>query len=205
MNGSCAMSRMPKAAARRATSWPMRPRPASPSTLSRTSSPRNFFFSHLPCFIAASAAGRWRARASTNPIASSATLTLFAPGAFMTTMPRALAAVTSTLSTPVPARAMARRRGAASINAAVTFVALRTTSASAVFRSSARPRECGPIARRRPSLRRAGDRLEEAGRSSATTILTDWSLVYGLQCPLFRSDAKRRLYLWAVRDFTADQ
>ena len=52
------MIRMPNPAARRATSWPMRPRPASPSTLSRTSSPRNFFFSHLPCFIAASAGGQ---------------------------------------------------------------------------------------------------------------------------------------------------
>ena len=51
-------------------------------------------------------------------MASSATLTLLAPGAFMTTMPRALAAGTSTLSTPVPARAMARSLGAASISAA---------------------------------------------------------------------------------------
>ena len=56
---------------------------------------------------------------------------LLAPGAFITTMPRALAAFTSTLSTPVPARAIARSLGAASIRAAVTFVALRTTMASA--------------------------------------------------------------------------
>src|ERR1043166_8557540 len=59
----------------------MRPRPARPRVFSRTSSPRNFFFSHLPCFIAASAAGRWRAIDSIRPIASSATLMLFAPGA----------------------------------------------------------------------------------------------------------------------------
>jgi hypothetical protein len=45
--------------------------------------------------------------------ASSATLMLLAPGAFMTTMPRVLAAGTSTLSTPVPARAMTRSFGAA--------------------------------------------------------------------------------------------
>ena len=56
---------------------------------------------------------------------------LLAPGAFITTMPRALAAGTSTLSTPVPARAIARSRGAALISAAVTLVALRTTIASA--------------------------------------------------------------------------
>ena len=54
----------------------------------------------------------------------------------MTTMPRALAAGTSTLSTPVPARAITRSRGAAAISAAVTFVALRTTSASASARSA---------------------------------------------------------------------
>ena len=171
MNGSCAMSRMPNAAARRATSWPMRPRPASPSVLSRTSSPRNFFFSHLPCFIAASAAGRCRASASTSPIASSATLTLLAPGAFMTTMPRALAAATSTLSTPVPARAIARRRGAASMNAAVTFVALRTTSASASREiGSERIRGVRPVRAStvQPSARSSSS--AEAGRSSATTI-----------------------------------
>ena len=67
--------------------------------------------------------------------ASSATLMLFAPGAFMTTMPRSVAAGTSTLSTPVPARATTLKRGAAAMSAAVTLVALRTTSASASARS----------------------------------------------------------------------
>jgi hypothetical protein len=33
MNGSCAMMRIPKARARVATSWPMRPRPAMPRVL----------------------------------------------------------------------------------------------------------------------------------------------------------------------------
>ena len=56
---------------------------------------------------------------------------LLAPAAFITRMPRAEAAGTSTLSTPVPARAMTRSFGAASISAAVTCVALRTISASA--------------------------------------------------------------------------
>ena len=113
--------RMSNADARRATSWPMRPSPASTSVFSRTSSPRNFFFSHLPCFIAESAAGTWRASDSMRPTASSATLMLLAPGAFITTTPRALAAGTSTLSTPVPARAITRSFGAASINASLAF------------------------------------------------------------------------------------
>ena len=57
MNGSCATMRMPNARARCATSWPMRPRPATPSVLPRSSVPRNRFFSHVPSFIARSAAG----------------------------------------------------------------------------------------------------------------------------------------------------
>ncbi len=115
---------------------------------------------------------------------------------------------TSTLSTPVPARAMARRRGAASISAVVTFVALRTTSASAVCEilSEGLGRR-GRCVRRSPSLRHAGDRLRRRGRSSATTIFTvclcSWSTVFS--CSLFCLDAKRRLYLWAVRGLTAGQ
>ena len=49
-----------------------------------------------------------------------------------------MAAGTSTLSTPVPARAITRSFGAAAISASVTCVALRTTSASASARSRAR-------------------------------------------------------------------
>src|SRR2546425_967619 len=83
---------MPKARARCATSCPIRPSPATPSVLPRSSVPRNFFFSHFPSFIARSAAGIKRARASMSAHACSATLMLFAPGALTTRMPRALAA-----------------------------------------------------------------------------------------------------------------
>ena len=93
----------------------MRPSPTSPRVFDRISAPANFDFSHFEVFIDASAAGIFRAIDRMSPIASSATLKLFAPGAFMTTMPRAVAAGTSTLSTPVPARAMTRSLGAASI------------------------------------------------------------------------------------------
>ncbi len=170
INGSCAMMRMSNEAARLATSWPMRPRPARPRVFSRTSSPRNFFFSHLPCFMAASAAGTWRASASMSATASSATLMLLAPGAFITTIPRALAAGTSTLSTPVPARAMTRSFGAAWMSGAVTFVALRTTMASASATSAAscsggRPARVSTF---HPSARSTS--RAEGGRSSATTI-----------------------------------
>ena len=118
MNGSCATICISNARARCATSCPMRPRPTMPSVLPRSSLPVNFFFSHFCAFIAASAAGIGRASARMKAIASSATLMLLAPGAFITTMPRAVAASRSTLSTPVPARAMTRRRGAAAMRSA---------------------------------------------------------------------------------------
>ena len=51
-------------------------------------------------------------------------------GAFATTMPRRVAASTSTLSTPTPARPITFRRVARSISSAVSFVAERTTIAS---------------------------------------------------------------------------
>ena len=86
MNGSCATSCMPNARARCATSWPMRPRPATPSVLPRSSVPRNFFFSHRPSFIARSAAGTERASASISAHACSATLMLLAPGALTTSI-----------------------------------------------------------------------------------------------------------------------
>ena len=138
MNGSCATISMPNDRARAATSCPMRPRPTRPSVLPRSSMPVSFFLSHTPRFIVASAAGTDRASDSISASACSATLTLLAPGAFMTTIPRALAAGTSTLSTPVPARAITRRFGAAAMSASSTVVALRTTSASALARSRAR-------------------------------------------------------------------
>src|SRR5262249_15252419 len=162
---------MPNARARCATSWPMRPRPAMPSVLPRNSVPRNRFFSHFADFIARSAAGTDRASASISAQACSATLMLLAPGALTTRMPRLLAASTSTLSTPVPARAMIRRRGAASISRASTFVALRTSNASASATSAASASGVRPdrASISQPDSARSRSR-EEAGRSSATTM-----------------------------------
>ena len=44
---------MPSAAQRLATTPPIAPRPTTPSVLSQSSTPSNFFFSHLPAFIEA--------------------------------------------------------------------------------------------------------------------------------------------------------
>ena len=60
----------------------------------------------------------------------SAAETTFDSGAFATTIPRRVAASTSTLSTPTPARPTTFRFVARSMTSAVTFVAERTISAS---------------------------------------------------------------------------
>ena len=182
MNGSCAITVISNAWARRATSWPIRPSPASPRTLPRTSSPRKLFLSHLPCFMDASAAGSFRANDKSCAMASSATLMLFAPGAFMTTMPRALAASTFTLSTPVPARAIALSFLPAAMMSGVTFVALRTTSASASAMSLDSSSGDRPDfeSTSQPSAFRSSRAV--FGRSSATTMRIAVSMSTTLTC-----------------------
>ena len=61
---------------------------------------------------------------------SSAVDRVLPPGVFMTTTPRCVAASTSTLSTPTPARPTARSLGAASMSLRVILVSERTTIAS---------------------------------------------------------------------------
>ena len=89
---------------------------------------------HCPRLSEASAAATRRASANISASVCSAAATALPPGAFTTTMPRAVAASTSMVSTPAPARPITRSRGADSSRAAVTLVSLRTSSASAVPR-----------------------------------------------------------------------
>ncbi len=114
----------------RATSKPILPRPSTPSVLSRSSMPMNRDRSHRPARSERSAAGRLRASASIIAMACSVAAMVLPVGAFNTSTPRWVAASMSMLSTPTPARPTTRRRGAASSTSAVTFVSLRTTSAS---------------------------------------------------------------------------
>ena len=116
--------------ARRATCWPMRPKPSTPSVLSASSTPPHFERSQRPSTSAACACGMLRASASSRPIVCSAAETTFDSGAFATTMPRRVAASTSTLSTPTPARPITFRFVPRSISSAVSFVAERMTIAS---------------------------------------------------------------------------
>ncbi len=92
--------------------------------------PPHFDRSHAPCFSAAWACGMLRARATSRPIVCSAADTTVESGAFATTMPRCVAASTSTLSTPTPARPITFSRSARAIRSAVSFVAERMTIAS---------------------------------------------------------------------------
>jgi hypothetical protein len=62
---------------------------------------------------------------------SSAVEIVLPPGVFITTTPRCVAASTSTLSMPTPARPTTRSSGAASITLRVTLVSERTTIATA--------------------------------------------------------------------------
>ena len=124
------MTFMPNAFARCATSWPMRPKPRIPSVLSISSMPLYFLRSQRPAASAPCACGMWRESASSSAIVCSAAVTTFERGALTTRMPRLVAAATSTLSTPTPARATARSCVARSISAASTCVAERMTIAS---------------------------------------------------------------------------
>ena len=71
-----------------------------------------------------------RASATINPIVCSAADTIVDSGAFATTIPRRVAASTSTLSTPTPARPMTFSRVPRSMTSRVSFVADRMTMAS---------------------------------------------------------------------------
>ena len=72
-----------------------------------------------------------RARATSRPIVCSAAETTVESGAFATTIPRRVAASTSTLSTPDAGAAdHLQPVGARSIRSAVSFVAERMTIAS---------------------------------------------------------------------------
>ena len=128
-NGSNATMRIPKAAARCATSFPIRPKPTTPKVLSNSSTPSHLLRSQRPSFKALCACGTLRATASNIAMVCSAADTMFDSGAFATITPRRVADSTSTLSRPTPARPTTMRESAAAINASSTWVADRTMRA----------------------------------------------------------------------------
>ncbi len=97
------------------------------------------FFSHLPACVDEFAAGMSRASAIISAIACSAVVIELPNGVFITMMPAAVAAGTSILSTPIPARPITFRFFAAFSTSAFTFVDERTASPSyspMIFKSS---------------------------------------------------------------------
>ena len=122
---------MPKASARWATRAPTRPRPTTPRVLPCSSTPSHLDRSHLPATSAAWAWGMFRAWASSRAMACSAADRMFDWGALTTITPRSVAAATSTLSRPMPARPTTTRSVPAASTSAVTVVAERITRALA--------------------------------------------------------------------------
>ena len=154
---------MPNADRRWATSVPTRPRPTTPSTLPCSSTPSQRERSHFPATRAAWAWGMLRAIESSRATACSAADSTFDVGAFTTMTPRRVAAATSTLSSPIPARPTTMRSRPASSTSAVTWVSERMISAAApgtAWRSSAgvrpiRMSTSWPASRRRTMPRSA--------------------------------------------------
>lgn len=130
------MSLASNAARRCANSWPILPRPTTPTILPCSSTPENELRFHSPPRRLWSAAGMRRATASSSATACSAAETMLDVGAFTTRTPRSVAAGTSTLSRPTPARATTLSWDVAAKTSASTLVADRTRSASALFTAS---------------------------------------------------------------------
>src|SRR5215208_424368 len=146
---------MPKPSARCATSWPMRPKPSTPSVFSYSSTPLNSERSHAPPVSDSWAWGTLRASAKSIASVCSAAVITFDCGAFATTTPRLVAASTSTLSTPTPARPTAFSRLARSSRPAVSCVAdrIRIASNSPMRRSSSPSSQSMPSSTSKPASR----------------------------------------------------
>ena len=118
-------------------------------------------------------------RASANISASecSAAATALPPGALTTTIPRAVAASTSMVSTPAPARPITRRCGAESSSAEVTRVSLRTSRPAATPRlrsSAARSPATTSIRARCRSSARPSSAIGSATRTSGSCPGSGW-------------------------------
>ena len=138
-NGSKPSTVIPNARARTATARPTRPSPTTPRTLPASCVPVNLLRSHLPDLTLSLARGTLRARDSKRARVCSAVETVLPPGVFITTIPRRVAAATSILSTPTPARTMALSRGWPSRISAVSCVPERMTIPSALSSACRRP------------------------------------------------------------------
>ncbi len=115
-----------------------------PTVFSNSSMPVYLLRFHSPRVRAAWAGLMWRAAASIRATASSAALAMLEVGALTTSTPFWVAALTSTLSRPTPARATTLSRLAAASASSSTLVAERTRTASASAIAASRSARSAP-------------------------------------------------------------
>src|SRR5690606_11140419 len=185
------MTFMPNEASRWATSTPIRPSPTMPTVFSYSSVPLYLLRFHSPPLSAAFAGAMLRAVAKSSPMASSAALVMLDVGALTTMTPAWVAALTSTLSSPTPARAMTFSLGAAAIASASTFVALRTRMASASAMADSRAGRSVPSTSRiSNSGPRASTVAGESCSAMSTTGLLTWDSSSGTCVVTTKSDER---------------
>src|SRR4051812_2378947 len=195
---------IPKADMRWATRTPIRPRPTTPRVFSLSSTPVYLLRFHSPFFSAELAGAMLRAVAISRPQASSAAVTMLEVGALTTITPALVAAATSTLSRPTPARATTRSFPAAATASASTLVALRIRMASTSViadSSSARsaPLQCR-ISKSGPSASTvAGD---SSSAMSTTGFWLTWSslVLRGRPVPRSLQGGRGWLAAWKTHD-----
>ena len=124
--GSKAITSMPKAWARLATSVAMLPAPMRPSVFLNSSVRFNSLLRNLPSFMDTWASIRRAGMATMKAMAISATATLLALGVFIALMPFSAHSFLSTLSMPTPPRMTSLRFGALARRSASTLVFDRT-------------------------------------------------------------------------------
>src|SRR5919106_1018841 len=146
---------------------PTRPSPITPRVLPWISTPWNRSRSQAPERRAALARGTFRASARRRAMVCSAAERMFDWGALTTMRPRRVAASTSTLSRPIPARAMTFRLDPASTTAASTRVCERTTRASYAPTASASP----PAARSVRTSTSCSSRRSSSPRSASGSVI----------------------------------
>ena len=165
--GSYATSRIPNALARCATSTPTRPRPTMPSVLSWSSTPSQ------RCGSTARRGGRGRPGGRCAPGRGAARSCARRPTARSTAARSppsrrgGSAASTSTLSRPMPARPTTTSSSPASSTSAVTWVALRMTSAAAPLTASSSSSGDSP---RRTSTSRPAPRMASSPLSASCSL-----------------------------------
>ena len=115
-----------------------------PTVLSSSSTPEYLLRFQAPPLSASLAGAMLRAVASSRPTASSAAEVMLEVGALTTMTPATVAALTSTLSSPTPARATTFSREAAARASSSICVAERTSTASTPARAGSSSSRLAP-------------------------------------------------------------